>query len=80
MENINTDQFLEGTYIVTMQTKTNKVLYLTMHTDNEKPAWTFDKNDACVWENDDVCKKFAEKWFKSFDGWKVREYTSHIEA
>ena len=76
---INTNQYLEGTYIITMQTKTDKTLYLTMMTENGKPAWTFDKEDVCIWDNEKLCKKFGNKWFKHFSGWVVREYTSMKE-
>ena len=73
---INENKILEGTYIITMQTKTDKTLFLTMHTTNGKPAWTFDKQDACIWENDILARKFAKKWFKHFNGWAIREYRS----
>lgn len=71
---MNTNFYLEGTYVLTMQTKNDKTLFLTMM--NEKPTWTFDKEDACVWSDDDICRKFANKWFKNFKEWVVREYTS----
>ena len=73
MNNID-KEFFDGMIVVTMQTKTDKRLYLTMHTDNGKPAWTFDKEDVCIWDNEEVCKKFCNKWFKNFKGYSIREY------
>lgn len=71
--------FFEFTYIVTMQTKNNKRLYLTMHTTNGKPQWTFDKEDACIWNDERTCKKFCLKWFKKFKDYSIREYISEKE-
>lgn len=65
---------LEDTYIITMQTKNDKTLYLSMW--GKKPQWTFDKQDACIWQDINICKKFGNKWFKNYKGWVIREHNS----
>ena len=73
--NKEVNMLLEGTYIITMQTKTDKTLYLSMM-HSEQPEWVFTKGDACVWDNFNECKTFAEKWFKNCKKWVIREYTN----
>ncbi len=65
-------------YVVTMLTKTGKVLYLTMMTSTGKPQWTFDKNDSCRWQDEDLAEKFCKSWFKNFKDWRIEEIKTDL--
>lgn len=69
---------LEGTYIITMKTRENRTLYISMW--DGKPTWTFNKSYACVWPDPELCRKFANDWFKNFKGYTIREYCSMEEV
>ena len=75
--NKEVNEILSYTYIITMQTKTDRRLYLSMLAG--KPQWTFVKGDACVWDDDKQAINFAKKWFKNFDKYTIREYSKEIE-
>lgn len=62
---------MEIFYTVTMKTKEGKKLYLSMMDGN--PKWTFDFNDACYWDTEDLAEKFSKGWFKNFTDWRVEE-------
>jgi hypothetical protein len=67
---------MESFYTITMNTQNGKTLYLSMWDD--KPKWTFDINEACYWNTEDTALKFANKWFKNFNDWSVKEITVNV--
>lgn len=67
---------MELFYIITMQTRTGKTLYISMW--SGKPTWTFNRNEICIWDDKETANKFAKKWFKKFTGWKVKEYHLNV--
>ncbi len=62
---------MEIFYTVTMKTKEEKTLYLSMW--DGSPKWTFDFNEACYWDSEETARKFSKGWFKNFTGWQVEE-------
>jgi len=63
-------------YTVTMKTKTGKKLYLSMWDGN--PKWTFDFDQACYWNSEEMAEKFSKEWFKSFTDWMVEKISVNI--
>lgn len=57
-------------FAITTVTKNNKTLYFWFD-NNGNRSWTFNKQDACVWDDDDTAKAFGNSWFNKFNGWKV---------
>jgi hypothetical protein len=62
---------MEIFYTVTMQTKAGKKLYLSMW--DGHPKWTFDFDEACYWDTEEMAENFSREWFKNFTGWAVEE-------
>ena len=67
---------MEIFYRVTMKTKAGKKLYLSMWDGN--PKWTFDFDEACYWDTEEMAKKFCGRWFKSFSDWLVEKVSVNI--
>ena len=63
-------------YIVTMLTKTGKVVYLSMC--DGKPTWTFNKSDACWWDTVPMAENFCKSWFKNFKDWRIEEIKTDL--
>lgn len=66
-------------YGITMKTRNNKTLYLKCSSRESKNPykvlfdWTFDKSEACLWEADHECEKFAKEYFRNFSGYKITQ-------
>lgn len=58
-------------YQITMLTKTEKKLYLSMVEGD--PTWSFNPHTACYWNDEDTAEQFAKNWFKNFKAYKVEE-------
>jgi hypothetical protein len=58
-------------YAVTMKTQKGKKLYLSIW--DGDPKWTFDFNEACYWNTEEMAEKFCRQWFKSFTDWLIEE-------
>ncbi len=64
-------------YGITMKTKTGRTLYLRCSNKETKNPykilmdWTFDINEACLWEDYNTCDKFAKKYFKNFNQYNI---------
>ena len=64
-------------YAITMQTKTDKTLYL-MSGANGGFNWTFDYEE-CIWfETENEANNFASDYFKNFNNWKIKEVYANI--
>lgn len=68
---------MEVFYTLTMETKTGKVLYLSLW--DGKPKRSFDFSQACYWDHEESARKFAKRWFKDFTGWKVKEIKVNMD-
>lgn len=59
-------------YVITMQTKNNKILYLM--SDNAKDfKWTFDYEEGVWFETEQSARDFASQYFKNFKEWSIKE-------
>jgi hypothetical protein len=67
---------VEEFVVITMLTKTDKKLYLSMQ--NAKPTWSFDPDEACVWDFEEEAQKFADNWFKGFKDYSIEPYRINI--
>lgn len=63
-------------YAITMQTKTDKTLYLMSC--NEEFKWTFDYEEGLWFNTENEAKKFANEYFKRFKNWKIKEVYANI--
>lgn len=68
------EEFLsdEVFYVITMQTYDGRRLYLKSD-DAYKKEWTFNKGEAIWFETYTEAEAFANKWFKNFKNWEIRE-------
>ena len=58
--------------VITMQTKTGKTLYLKEGI-GKAFEWTFDRSEAIWFETIEEAEKFANKYFKNFKDYKIKE-------
>lgn len=64
---------------ITMATKTGRTLYLKCSDKETKDPykvlmdWTFNIDEACLWEDYDSCNKFAKEYFKIFNNYNVEQ-------
>jgi hypothetical protein len=56
-------------FMVTMETKTGRKLYLSIWEGH--PKWTFGFDMVCFWDSKEMAENFTEKWLKSFINWQV---------
>ena len=67
-------------YGITMKTKKGQTLYLKCSSREVKGDpykvlfdWTFNVEEACLWESDDECERSAKDYFKKFNNYEVRQ-------
>lgn len=58
-------------YRITMLTKDNRKLCLSMWSGS--PKWSFDFSEACYFDNETQAYNYAVSWFLNFKNWKVEE-------
>lgn len=62
-------------YVITMQTKNDKTLYLKEKDTNNDIIlceWGFDYNNAIWFDTIDSLEKFAKSYFKNFNKWGIK--------
>lgn len=67
-------------FAVVVPTKKGVKRYVNMNTPNGIPVLTFDKSEACLWNDDVTAKKWAENYFVDCDYWIIDEITININA
>ncbi len=68
-------------YGITMVSRNGKTLYLKCSERETKDPykvlmdWSFNVNEACLWESYRDCRKFANSYFKNFDRFNINTIT-----
>lgn len=65
-------------YTITMQTKSDKTLYLMCDNINGGFKWTFDYEDSIWFNTENEANNFASDYFKNFHNWKIKEVYANI--
>lgn len=66
-------------YGITMKTKKGQTLYLKCSDRETKNPyktlfdWTFNIDEACLWEDDTVVEEFARGYFKNFKNYNIEQ-------
>lgn len=64
-------------YVISMLTKTNKIIYLKSNIGNSM-EWTFDIQESVQFERQADAEEFAKHYFKNFKNYKVTQIESSI--
>lgn len=69
---------MEVFYAIIVPTKKGVKRYINLNTSNGIPVLTFDKNEACLWDNEEIASKWAENYFINCEYWKVEEVSKDV--
>lgn len=64
-------------FIIKMNTRNNKNLYLVCDKGNSM-RWSFNKNEACWFNTFYDARKFAERYFKTFEDWHIEDINYNL--
>lgn len=63
--------------IITMKTKTDKILYAKAG-HGKSIEWTFDKKDAIWFQTEEEAEKFCKNYFKNFKDYEIETIKEYI--
>lgn len=69
---------MEIFYAIVVPTKKGVKRYINLNTFDGIPTLTFDKNEACLWDNEEIANKWANNYFVNCDYWKVEEIVKKV--